>query len=96
MLSLIRLQFKTTFKNPATMMMVLMPLLLVSIFSTAFTFPDSQAYTAMIGNIITLNLVAVTMLTFGMSLFEMKKSILMKRIGASSITKPQMMIGLFI
>jgi uncharacterized protein (DUF486 family) len=71
-----------------------MPLLLVSIMSTAFQH-TAETFTATIGSLVTLNLVAVTMISFGVTLFEMRKSILMKRIGASAISKPEMMTALF-
>jgi hypothetical protein len=71
-----------------------MPIIMVSILGTAFG-QTSESFTLIVGNIITLNFVAVTMVSFGMSLFEMRKSVLMKRIGASSITKPQMMTAMF-
>jgi hypothetical protein len=89
-----KLQAKTTFKNPSTLMIMFMPLLLVSILGTAFE-QTQHTYTAIVGNIVTLNLVAVTMITFGVTLFEMRKSILMKRIGASAISKPEMMTAMF-
>ena len=96
MWALIKLQGKTMIKNPSSLMYVFMPLIMVSILSTVFPYASSTSYTNKISDIVTMNMVAVTMITFGTSLFEMRKSILMKRIGASSISKQSAMGAFFI
>ena len=53
------------------------------------------AFNPLVANTIAINLIAVTMLTFGYTLMEMKKSIIMKRIGSTSITKPRAMFSFF-
>lgn len=94
MWALIKLQAKTMIKNPASLFMLIMPLIFVSIMGTSMAEND-QAYTQIIGNVITMNLIAVTMMTFGYTLFEMKKSIIMKRIGSTQITKTRAMMAFF-
>lgn len=94
MWALIKLQAKTMIKNPASFMMVIMPVLFIGIMGTS-TPQTTDSFTQIVGNVITMNLIAVTMMTFGYTLFEMKKSIIMKRIGSTQITKTRAMMAFF-
>jgi len=95
MFSLIKLQAVTGMKNPATYMAFVLPLLLVAVMGSIGVTND-QSYMLLIGNIIAINLIAITMMTFGYTLMDMKKSVIIKRIGSTSITKPVAMSAFFI
>lgn len=94
MWALIKLQAKTMIKNPASMMMIIMPILFIGIMGTTFG-TEKGSMNQIVGNIVTMNMIAVTMMTFGYTLFEMKKSIIMKRIGSTQITKTRAMMAFF-
>ncbi len=103
MFALYKLQAKVWFANFFNKIDFIMTLLFLSVMGSivAFRFGGETSDLLSIANLaiissITLMMVASSAInTFGMSFFEMKESVLLRRIGATEITKPKA-IGAFI
>ncbi len=91
MFSLYKLVLKTNVKSPSIMFPIIMPLIFLLIFSPGFTNLESV-------NIGVVSIIAVTtmqsgLMGFGFTFIGLKKSILLKRIGSTKITKFGALMG---
>lgn len=91
MWALFKLQLKTYFKNPAWMMGYIIITLLLSVFAEITIAP----YTQSVASVLAISLISIGMMRFAFELMELRKSVIFKRIGSTSITKPQAMFSLF-
>lgn len=91
MKAIIKLQARAFFKNPASIFGILISTVLLLIFGTMM-----NDMTVVVANVITITIITTGLMSFGMIIFELRKSIIMKRIGATSITKPMAIFAFFI
>ncbi len=96
MFALFKLQIKVLFKNPFLIFDFLIAFIFILIFgsliqnnaSLALEAQKQVAMTSLFGFIVAMLLLNSGMYSFGFSFFSMKESVLLKRIGASKISKP--------
>lgn len=105
MYALYKLQAKVWFANMFNKIDFFMTLLFLSVMGSLVAaglggYSDmtatalSQANLAIVSSVVLMMVASSSINTFGMSFFEMKESVLLKRIGATEITKPKA-IGAF-
>ena len=92
MFSIFKFQYRTWIKSPSSLFSFIIPMLLLLVMAP-MTASGAASLTVITGNIITINLISSGLMGFGFSLFEMKKSIIFKRIGSTQITKPMAISG---
>ncbi len=100
--SLFKLLFKTTFRNLAGYTRYVLPLLLVLVLGSfviiqmnALEFPNeflkeqalAEAMGQTMAQILTIGIISGALFTFGISFMDLKRSIIIKRIGTSSLSK---------
>ncbi len=93
MFSLYRLEIKTMIKSPSIMMPLVFPIILAFFYSTAIQ-ADGQI-TAQNGYIILISMSGLSsgLMGFGFRFMNLKTSVLLRRIGASSLTKAEVLIA---
>ncbi len=91
MFSLYRLELKTMVKSPSIMMPLVFPVILAFFYSTALT--STGQITAQNGYIILISMSGLSsgLMGFGFRFMNLKTSVLLRRIGASSLTKSQVL-----
>lgn len=92
MWSIFKFQYHTWIKNPGSLFSFAIPLLLLLVMAP-MTASGSVDLTTITGNIITINLISTGLMGFGFSMFELKKSVIFKRIGSTQVTKSQAILG---
>lgn len=100
MIALFKLEFKTLFKNPASIFYILMPVMLLLVLPPSMGIKDPATGLVDIGSIVSsvvsISLISNLTMTFGFALLELKKSVILKRIGSTSITKLEAMSTFFL
>ncbi len=91
MWALLKLQFKTYFKNPSSIMPYILGIMFIAIYGSI----DTINFTTSIGNVVTLSMMSGALMGFGFRMFEMRRSVIMKRIGSTSISKFGAMMSFF-
>ncbi|BDV02223.1 MAG: hypothetical protein HPAVJP_1120 [Candidatus Hepatoplasma vulgare] len=92
MWSFFKLQAKVRFKSPELIFPIIFPLVLTLLFGSYFE-SDSEV-TRAYGALIALSIMQGGLFGMGFTLIDTKESVLMKRVGATSITKRGILIGL--
>lgn len=98
MKALLKLEFKTLFKNPASLFYVLFPVMLLLVLPPTMGQVDADGnvnIASIVSSVISISLMSNLTMTFGFALLELKKSVILKRIGSTSITKFEAMSTFF-
>ena len=91
MWALFKLQTRTHFKNPSSMMGIIIMTILLAIFAGI----APNTFSTSVAAVLSISLISMGIMQFGFSLLELRKSVIFKRIGSTAITKPQAMFSLF-
>ncbi len=92
MFSLYKLILKTNLKSPSIIFPFIMPLIFLLMFAGG-TETNSEVNAAVV-SIISVSVMQSGLMGFGFNFMALKKSVLLKRIGATKITKPKAMMGI--
>lgn len=90
MSALYKLILKTNIKSPALAFPLVTPIVFVLVFVTG---TNDQELTASFFKIISIMLMQSGTFGFGFNMIALKKSIMLKRIGATKVTKPQVLVA---
>lgn len=99
MFALYKLRTKVLFKNPFLIFDFLLSFIFILIFgSIAKTVSpleqvQTTAFTGVFGTVLAMLILNSGLYSFGFSFFKMKESVLLRRIGASKISKPQAIVS---
>ncbi len=91
MFSLYKLILKTNIKSPVIMFPILMPLIFLLMFAGSI---DANAVNTSVLAVLSITVMQSGLMGFGFNFMGLKKSILLKRIGATKITKFEAMMGI--
>ena len=92
MFAIYKLILRTNIKSPSIAFPLVMPFMFMLILSPGFT--NSELSTAGIISLLAVGTMQAGLMGFGFTFISLKKSILLRRIGATQITKTQVLSGI--
>ncbi len=102
MFTIIKMQARSILRNPASFFIVVFPIILVSVLTSvalanASTLGTEEQLNGVL-SIVLSSVIAITVLSainnsFGSNFMELKKSIIIKRLGSTQVTKTSAMLG---
>ncbi len=91
MFSLYKLILKTNVKSPSIMFPILMPLIFLLVFAGSVS---PTGVNAAVLSVLSISVMQSGLMGFGFNFMALKKSVLLKRIGATKITKFEALMGI--
>ncbi len=94
---LIKLQFRAWIKSPSPVFTFMIPtifLLIMQPIAEASAL-DTNDITSIIASVVTITMISAGLMNFGFTMFELRKSVIMKRIGSTQMSKPEALVGFF-
>ncbi|BDV02222.1 MAG: hypothetical protein HPAVJP_1110 [Candidatus Hepatoplasma vulgare] len=99
MFALYKLQAKIFLKGPTLIFLIVSSIIYLLVFGSIVKYsglsPDQQQVSLLLvfGSVTAISLMNIALNTFGYSFFDMKNSVLIKRIGATNLTKIDVLTG---
>lgn len=94
--AILKNQFRTFLRNPGSMFMFIFPLVMVvTLISVVNATPGTgqKELMAIYASLLTIGVMSVVNTSFGANFMELRTSSLIKRLGTTQITKPQLLMG---
>lgn len=91
---LIKLQARAWIKSPSPIFTFMIPTIFLLIMQPIAE-NSASGVTGVIASVITITMISAGLMNFGFTMFELRKSVIMKRIGSTQMSKPEALVGFF-
>lgn len=101
MTAIIKMQARTFLRNPSSVFFIIFPIIMMTVLGSVSTnnlAPEaaSQAMLLVITNVITITAMSTLLTNFGSNFMELKRSVIIKRLGSTQVTKFEALAGFMI
>ncbi len=101
MTAIIKMQARTFLRNPSSVFFIIFPIIMMTVLGSVSTNglpPEaaSQTMLIVITNVITITTMSTLLTNFGSNFMELKRSVIIKRLGSTQVTKFEALTGFMI